>query len=482
MSEPTIGPTLEYATMRPGESLQRSGPSIGADSILQLLTTGAAVIVILMLVALVAILFRASLPSIHQYGAKFLVSSDWRPNELEVPKKDANGNVVIEDGEVVTEKIPPAFGALPTMYGTAVSSLVALILAVPLSFGVALFLIRIAPSASGLAIKMTLAAVLILVSVFLIAVNKGVAPAVISLVLLPFAVAAAIAVRWANQYGKHGHYLLQVASDILNGLLGGIITYGILDHILKLGTLGIVASMLVGLLGGLGSAYYARRIGDVSSFLVEFLAAIPSIAYGMWGLFVLAPFLQNYLEKNLGALYFASGQPAMFRWLFQQTQDGKVQDLALTGRDMFCGGVVLAIMIVPIITAIARDVLRSVPRSQIEGTVALGATWWQTSKEMLRYSRAGLFGAVMLGLARAAGETMAVTLVIGNNSQIRASLFAPAQTMSSLLANEFAEASSDIHRSALTEVALILLVMSLAFNVIARYLVVGKSSRSAAAA
>jgi phosphate transport system permease protein len=100
---------------------------------------------------------------------------------------------------------------------------------------------------------------------------------------------------------------------------------------------------------------------------------------------------------------------------------------------------------------------------------------------MLRYSRAALFGAVMLGLARAAGETMAITMVIGNNSQIRPSFFAPAQTMSSLLANEFAEASTDLHRAALSEVALILLVMSLLFNVLARYLVVGKQSRSAAA-
>src|SRR5208282_5636412 len=114
------------------------------------------------------------------------------------------------------------------------------------------------------------------------------------------------------------------------------------------------------------------------------------------------------------------------------------------------------------------------PPAQIEGTVALGASWWESCKEMLLYSRSGLFGAVMLGLARAAGETMAITMVIGNNNQIRASLFAPAQTMSSLLANEFADPSSDLHLSALCEVALILLIMSLLFNVVARYLVVGR--------
>jgi phosphate transport system permease protein len=138
-------------------------------------------------------------------------------------------------------------------------------------------------------------------------------------------------------------------------------------------------------------------------------------------------------------------------------------------------------MILPIITAISRDVLKSVPRAQIEGTLALGATWWQSSKEMLLFSRSALFGAVMLGLARAAGETMAITMVIGNNNRINASIFAPAQTMSSLLANEFAEASTALHRSALAEVALILLLMSLLFNVTARWLVVGGSSRTAAA-
>jgi phosphate transport system permease protein len=148
---------------------------------------------------------------------------------------------------------------------------------------------------------------------------------------------------------------------------------------------------------------------------------------------------------------------------------------------MLCAGLILGIMIVPIITAVSRDVLRAVPRAQIEGTTALGATWWQSCVEMLKYSRSGLFGAVMLGLARAAGETMAVAMVMGSN-QIKASVFQPAQTMASLLANEFpsAEAGST-HRSALMYVALILLLMSLLFNVVARWLVVGKRARSAAA-
>jgi len=380
MSESVIGPAMEYATVRPFEarrgSLIRTGWRLGPDAILSSLTRAAAVLVMLMLAVLVAVLTHASLLSIHQFGARFLVSSEWRPNELPAgPKKDKSGNVIVdEDGNTVMEMIPPSFGALPVIFGTAVSSVLALLFAVPLSFGAALFLVRISP----------------------------------------------------------------------------------------------------------------RFLAGPVSFLVEFLAAIPSIAYGMWGLFVLGPFLQARVEQGCRWLYDASGHPSAFHWLFREsthlgTRAVITRELPLSGHDMLCGGLVLAIMIVPIITAIGRDVLKSVPRAQVEGTVALGATWWQSSREMLRYSRAGLFGAVMLGLARAAGETMAVTMVIGNNNEIRASLFAPAQTMSSLLANEFAEASTDLHRSALSEVALILLAMSLLFNVIARYLVVGKNSRSAAA-
>jgi phosphate transport system permease protein len=218
------------------------------------------------------------------------------------------------------------------------------------------------------------------------------------------------------------------------------------------------------------------------SFLIEFLAAIPSIAFGIWGLFVLAPFLQAHVEPFIQHLL---GPVPGLGWMFRETiQIGGhqvIRPLPLTGRDMFCGSTVLAIMILPIITAVSRDVLRAVPRSQIEGSVALGATWWQSCVEMLKFSRSGLFGAVMLGLARAAGETMAITMVIGNNNQIRLSPFAPAQTMSSLLANEFAEADTPLHVSALCEVALVLLVMSLVFNVVARHLVVGKESRTAAA-
>ena len=326
--------------------------------------------IIVILIGLVGILLVAALPSIRNFGTSFLTTTEWRPNELEVPKRDAQGHIVIEDGETVMETIPPKFGALPFIWGTAVSSIIALVIAVPLSLFTAMFLVRIAPN-------------------------------------------------WMK--------------------------------------------------------------GPVS-FLVEFLAAIPSIAYGIWGLFVLAPFLALVVEPSLKNIL--SRMPIMFWMLHDTVRVGSVvsyPELAATGHDMLCGGLVLSIMIVPIITAISRDVLRQVPRAQIEGTVALGATWWQSASEMFKYSRSGLFGAVILGLARAAGETMAITMVIGNSNRIRMSLLAPAQTMSSLLANEFAEASTDLHRAALSEVALILLIMSLLFNVIARYLVVGKGGRTAQA-
>ena len=157
-----------------------------------------------------------------------------------------------------------------------------------------------------------------------------------------------------------------------------------------------------------------RWLTTPASFLIEFLAAIPSIAYGLWGLFVMCPLLQRHIEPALNRLLLAT--PGLHGLA--------VKSGGVTGRDMLAGGFILAVMILPIITAISRDVLRNVPRAQVEGTVALGATWWQSGVEMLKYSRSGLFGAVMLGLARAAGETMAITMVVGNSTQIKASLFA----------------------------------------------------------
>ncbi len=402
MSESTTPASISPAdaTSAAFESLhQRGNRLLNGDQAMAMLCRLAAISVLLMLGALCWVLLQASMPSIRQFGLRFLYTSEWRANELEVPRR-VDGKIQFDaDGEMIVDVKPAVFGAATVIWGTAVSSAIALVIAIPLSLGAALFLVRIAPNW-----------------------------------LRPFA-----------------------------------------------------------------------------SFLIEFLAAVPSIAYGIWGLFVLAPFLQGG-SMLPGWLQWAGNAPVL-KWLTYsgvnyETPDpadtavffrgvepmlyavfGNVPGLAqffqvdgssiaFTGRDMLAGGLILGVMILPIITAISRDVLNAVPRAQIEGSLALGATWWQSSKQMLAYSRAGLFSAVMLGLARAAGETMAVTMVIGNVNQIAMSPFAPAQTMSSLLANQFNEAS-DIQRSALTEVALILLVMSLLFNVVARYLVVGKNTQSA---
>lgn len=190
--------------------------------------------------------------------------------------------------------------------------------------------------------------------------------------------------------------------------------------------------------------------------LVELLAAIPSVIYGLWGIFVLIPWLRDTGEPHLirafGALPLFRGPPY--------------------GIGLFAAGVILAIMILPIITALSRDVLLAVPNTQREAALALGATRWEVVRvAVLRYGRSGLLGAIFLGLGRALGETMAVTMVIGNRPDIAASLFAPAQTMASLLANEFAEATGELHRSALFAVGLLLFVVTFGINALARIMV-----------
>jgi phosphate transport system permease protein len=356
-----------------------------AEPLLYLASTASALTILLMLAALVVVLFAAALPSIRHFGGAFLVSTDWRPNPLPVLKLDEQGKPIRDPRtamKVVDHYNPPTYGALPAISGTAQTSAIALLFAVPLSLGSALYLVRIAPV-------------------------------------------------W------------------------------------------MVAPV---------------------SFLIEFLAAIPSIAYGLWGMFVLGPWMGGPVrtEMILGFLPLPAGIERRIvsilihipglRWLVEQNIGGKTVIVSTSGRDIFVAGIILGIMIIPIITAISRDVLKNIPRAQIEGTIALGATWWQSCHEMLKFSRSALFGAVILGLARAAGETMAVLMVMGSTVTVTASPFAAGATMASTLAGEFPEAAtSDLHRGALMELALILLVMSLAFNITARYLVVGKYVRPAAA-
>ncbi|HSU13250.1 phosphate ABC transporter permease subunit PstC [Longimicrobium sp.] len=200
-----------------------------------------------------------------------------------------------------------------------------------------------------------------------------------------------------------------------------------------------------------------RWLAAPIAFATELLAAIPSVVYGLWAVFVLVPFLRDHVQTPLsegigGTLGIFAG-PAY-------------------GPSLLAGGVILAIMIIPFISAVSREVIAAVPPAQREAALALGATRWESTWQVvLPAARAGLIGAVMLGLGRAIGETMAVTMVIGNTPQIPHSLFAPAYTMASVLANEFAEASGDVHRSALMLVALLLLGVTLVVNAMARALV-----------
>ncbi|HEY5960060.1 MAG TPA: phosphate ABC transporter permease subunit PstC [Polyangiaceae bacterium] len=191
-------------------------------------------------------------------------------------------------------------------------------------------------------------------------------------------------------------------------------------------------------------------------FLVELLAAIPSVIYGLWGIFALAPFLRNVVEPGLEAVL---GFLPLFRAPYH-------------GFGMLAGGMILAIMITPTIASVSREVMRAVPAIQREGALALGATRWEAVRTaVLPTARSGLVGAVILGLGRALGETMAITMVIGNRAEISASLFAPGYTMASVIANEFTEATGDLYLAALAEVGLLLFVVTLLLNVIARLLV-----------
>ena len=225
----------------------------------------------------------------------------------------------------------------------------------------------------------------------------------------------------------------------------------------------LVSSLLALLLAvpvSLGIAIYLveqspRRLSRPLTFLVELLAAIPSVVYGLWGIFVLAPFLREHvgppLQKWLGWLPFFQG--------------------TVTGIGLFTGGVILAIMVTPIITAVVRDVLAAVPVSQREAALALGATKWETTRIVLANGAAGIAGAIILGLGRAVGETMAVTMVIGNRPEISLSVFDPSYTIASVIANEFTEATGDLYLSALVELGLVLFLVTFVVNGAARVLV-----------
>jgi len=188
-------------------------------------------------------------------------------------------------------------------------------------------------------------------------------------------------------------------------------------------------------------------------FLTELLAAIPSIVYGLWGIFVLVPAvraLESATPEALRGTPLFSGPPL--------------------GLGMVAAGLVLAVMVMPFISSVSREVLRSVPVAQREGAYALGATRFEAIRAVLFYARTGIIGAIMLGFGRALGETMAVTMVIGNNPRVSLSLFAPQYTMAAVIANEFTEAADELYLSALVEIGLVLFVITLLVNTLSRLL------------
>ena len=219
-------------------------------------------------------------------------------------------------------------------------------------------------------------------------------------------------------------------------------------------------SMLIAIPVGIGAALFLselapRKLSDILAFITELLAAVPSVIYGLVGMFLLVPLMrttiQPFLQKTLGFLPIFQGP--------------------MYGIGMLTAGILLSIMVVPFIITVSREVFLLVPSAQREAALALGATHWEVVRlVVLPYSKSGIFGAAFLALARALGETMAVTMVIGNAARIAASLFAPGYTMAAVIANEFTEATEDHHLSALIAVGLVLFGITLIVNAIARFM------------
>jgi phosphate transport system permease protein len=227
-----------------------------------------------------------------------------------------------------------------------------------------------------------------------------------------------------------------------------------------------VLALLISTPIALGIAIYISelapsRLRRPLVFLTELLAAIPSIVYGLWGIFVLVPFVRALQVRTpdwMQSIPLFEGPPL--------------------GIGMLSAALILSIMVIPFSSSVAREVLKAVPQSQREGAYALGATRWEAIRMALFYARTGIVGAVMLGFGRALGETMAVTMVIGNSPQVSWSLFAPQYTMSAVLANEFAEATDDLYLHALIEIGLVLFTITLLINVVSRLFIWSMASQS----
>jgi phosphate transport system permease protein len=312
------------ATSKPqAESLTTGSGKLQADTVARWLFQGAAFLVIAVLVWMTIIMAISAMPAMTKFGLKFLIDTNWDPIQEE-------------------------YGGLTFVFGTIASSLIAMLIAVPIGLGVAIFL----------------------------------------------------------------------TEDFL-----------------------------------------PQSILTPIAFMVELLAAIPSVVYGLWGIFVMAPFIrafETWMNTNLG--FIKIGDKSIFGTPY--------------GPGLFSAGVLLSIMILPTIASISRDVLKAIPKSLRNASLALGATRWETIfRVILPAASSGIIGACVLGLGRAIGETMAVTMVIGNTPQIDTSIFAPAYTISALLANEFAEANEPLHIGALFYAGLLLFAVTLFVNVLAEIFV-----------
>jgi len=308
--------------------MNRMKPRSGSDLGFRLGTGAFAALVLAIVVSIGIVLFRESMLSIREFGLYFWITDTWDP-------------------------VAAQFGARPFIWGTIYSSILALIIAAPISLGIATYLSELCPA----------------------------------------------------------------------------------------------------------------RLRQPLIFLTELLAAIPSIVYGLWGLFVLVPLvrrLETAMPENLRQTALFSGPPI--------------------GLGMLSAALILAVMVTPFISSLAREVLKAVPRTQREGAYALGATQWEAIRVALAYGRTGIVGAIMLGFGRALGETMAVTMVIGNNPTVSLSLFAPQYTMAAVIANEFTEATDDLHLHALFEIGLVLFIITLVVNALSRMLIWSMNRRTIAKA
>ena len=317
--EPVSEQTVTAKVQSRSVPLLRDADSRFADGTFRLLMLGCGVAVLVLVALIIYELITGGSLAWHAFGWKFFLGRDWDP-------------------------VNDQFGALTFVYGTLVSSLLALLIAVPLAVGVAVFITEMCP----------------------------------------------------------------------------------------------------------------RRLKGPIAFTTELLAAIPSVIYGLWAIFVMVPLLRQYVEPWLGKTVGWTG-------LFEGTP---------YGIGMLAAGVILAIMIIPIISSITREVMTAVPQHQREAVLALGATRWEMIRiGVLRNARAGILGGIILGLGRALGETMAVTMVIGNRPEIARSLFAPGYTMASVIANEFSEATGNLYLSSLIEIGLALFIVTIFVNVLAQLLV-----------